>query len=782
MFKLKRCIAMIICLSMVFSAIPAGFAVMDGINWTWGTVTSVTESGVAPGAIYRAISADTSAGPQKIHAISFDPKNPNLQLRAGKSYGNVYGVQTVLGITNEMEKDFPGQVVAGINGDYFDLGVGVPFGVFIDEGKILSTPPQYSSAFGIKNDGTPFVISHGTILNKILHIGEKKIELSGVNNRIKDTDAIMLYTDDYGASTKVKEESIEVICTVVSGEPRHGEIMQLTVDSVNQNVGNASIEEGKVVISAVGTHINDLAYLQPGYEISVEFKFNQFWEDVKFAIGGNYTILKDGEIQSTGDSSRNPRTVVGHKEDGTVVFYTIDGRQSGYSAGATLKQAATIMKDMGCVAALNLDGGGSTTFVLRPLGSTTRKVVNSPSQSSSRQVANALVLLNTAEKHDYPTALFISPGGQKMLIGGTYEYKVSGAIDPNLQPHVPEGPFVWMSDSSAGAFDENGVFSALEAGTTQITVENPTAKGITTAQVVDNLTQITYTGGELILEPNQEKTISVNAIHDGSTVAHSAAQLTWSADSQIGTFTSPGVILPAEKYAEGYIYVSYNDTKLQIPVTVNGERPKEFTDLGEHMWASDAVYRLVEDEIIRGVTQTTFAPAKPIKRADFMLLLVRMMGIDTTKKPEDSFADVPESAYYYNELGTAKALGIANGVSETEFAPERNITRQEMFTLVWRVMKQMNYLTQDAALSALDGYADADTVSGYARQAIATLSNMGFVQGDSKSCVNPANPATRAEAAVFIDRVNTRINPDPEEEQEAPTQEEAIVEEEPTAD
>ncbi len=759
MFKLKKITAWILCICMAAGAIPAGQAWIDGINWTWGSVTDAIEQYVAPGTMYREISADTSAGPQKIHAIEFDPKSENVELRVGKSHGNVYGVQTVLGITNEMDKEFPGQVVAGINGDFFDLGVGVPFGVFLEDGKVLSTPPQYSSSFGIKNDGTPFVLTHGTILNKILVIGDKKIEMSGINNRIKDADSLMMYTSDYGASTRAKKETLEIVCTVLSGELRHGEMLELRVDKINADEGNTEIAPGTVVITAAGARKDEIAALVEGDMISAYVQFNEFWQDVKLAIGGNYTILQDGEVRDVTDNARNPRTVVGYKADGTVVFYTIDGRQKNYSAGATLKQAATIMRDMGCVGALNLDGGGSTTFVLRPAGSMTRKVVNSPSEGSQRQVANALVLINTAEKYPAPTKLFVSSAGAKLLAGGEYSYTISGAMDPNYQPHEPQGPFVWEVDSPVAEIDVEGRLYAKEAGQISVTVSNDTASGTVDGEIVDTLTDITSSFANSKLKPNEKTTITVNAIYNGHNVAHSNDLLSWSADENLGEIVEPGVIQTGEKYAEGNIYVSYKDVSVAIPVVVDGKKVIEFSDLSAHMWAQDAIYRLAEKEIIRGVSESEFAPARSIKRADFMLLLVRMMGIDTSKKPEENFSDVSESAYYYNELGTAKALGIANGVSETEFAPERNITRQEMFTLVWRVMKKMGYLTQDADVSAIGAYADSADISDYARSAIATMSGLELVKGDSNGCVNPKNAATRAESAVFIDRVDAMINP-----------------------
>ena len=770
--KCKRLTALLLCVGIAASALPASLAWLDGVNWTWGTISGASETTVAPETVYRSISAASPVGPQKIHAIQFNPKNPYMQLRAGKSHGNVYGVQTVLGITNEMDEKFPGQVVAGVNGDFFDLGVGVPFGIFLDEGRILSSPPQYSSTFGIKEDGTPFVMTHGSILNKTLYIGDKGFELTGINNRIKDANSLMMYTEDYGSSTRVKADSIEVICSVVSGEPKHGETMTLKVNSFRKGMGNAPLGKGLVVLSATGSRMNDIAYLAAGYEITVKLSFSQFWQDVKFAIGGNYTLLKDGVVQNVSDGSRNPRTVIGHKADGTVVFYTIDGRQSGYSAGATLAQAATIMRDLGCTDALNLDGGGSTTFVLRPLGSMTRSVINSPSEGSQRQVANAVVLLNTAPAQD-ATALIIKETGRKVLAGGSYSYSLFGAVDKNLQPRPATGPFTWSVTPEIASISADGVLktSATQGGTIQVTVSNGAAAGATSAEIVDQITQITSQVSSLILNPNEEASVEVTTLRDSQTVEHTASTLTWAVDSWVGTMTAPGKIKAGSLYAMGNLYVSYKDVTLKIPVTVNGPKPQEkFSDLGSFTWAKDAIYRLVDEDIIHGVTEHTFAPSKSITRADFMLLLVRMMGIDTSAEPVDNFRDVPKDAYYYKEIGAAKALGIAHGVTDYDFAPERSITREEMFTLVERVMKQMGYLTEDASLTALNSYTDAVSISGYARQPIATLSFLNLIQGDEASRVNPQKAANRAEAAVFIDRVNTDIKTQQQEQQDQENQ------------
>ncbi len=748
--------ALLLALIITASLAAPGLAALDGVHWTWGSIKSSAEVTVAPGALYRTLDISSPIGPQKIHSIEFDPKNPMLALRAGMSGGTVNGTQTVPAMAADFNKKGQGQVVAGINGDYFNFGQGVPFGIFMDEGELLSSPPQYSAAFGIKNDGTAFVVSHGTIMNKILHIGDQKTHLTGINNRHQDENSIILYNDKFASSTKAKAESVEVVCDVVSGALRHGENIVLRVVSKTGGVGDTKIPAGKMVLSAVGSYKPTLSALTVGQEVTVELSFNDFWSDVKFAIAGNYVLLKDGAVQNVSGSERAPRTVIGVKPDGKVVFYTIDGRLSGYSVGATYKQAGTIMRDLGCSSALNLDGGGSTTFVLRNLGAMDAKMINRSADGGARAVANGALLVNTAPV-SAPSRLLLSPSGQKVLVGGRYSFSVTGAMDANLLSYAVPSGLTWWMESATGTLSETGVYQPTAAGAAIIHAGSGSATGTATVEAVDSIIAI---GGatSLTIKANAKQKISVSLARGSDAVQFTNDLLTWSVDGDIGTFTAPGEFTANRAAATGTITVSYGGVSKKIAVTIDGPEPEvfeKFKDMGTHRWAKEAVYRLFDAGVIRGVSDSAFAPGKTVKRADFMLMLVRMMGIPVDTNPADQFSDVPQGAYYYNELATAKRLGIARGISDTQFAPERNITREEMFTLTWRVLKQYGYLTAESPLSALAQFSDQADISPFAQQAIATLCGNGLVEGDNRKRANPKGNALRAESAVFLDRVLT---------------------------
>jgi uncharacterized protein YigE (DUF2233 family) len=121
------------------------------------------------------------------------------------------------------------------------------------------------------------------------------------------------------------------------------------------------------------------------------------WEAMDSIVGGVPVLLLDGVLAFRPDSERmragfaeerHPRTAVGLRADGTWVFVVVDGRQPQLSVGMSLEELARVMSSLGCVDALNLDGGGSSTIYYQG------KVVNSPSDATKdRPVSDAIAIL-----------------------------------------------------------------------------------------------------------------------------------------------------------------------------------------------------------------------------------------------------------------------------------------------------------------------------------------------------------------------------------------------------
>ena len=181
----------------------------------------------------------------------------------------------------------------------------------------------------------------------------------------------------------------------------------------------------------------------------------------------------------------------------------------------------------------------------------------------------------------------------------------------------------------------------------------------------------------------------------------------------------------------------------------------QFADIANYSWASDAIVALAEKGIIKGVSDTNFAPADNIKRADFMLLLVRMLGMDA--EFSENFSDVSADKYYYEALGVAKKLGLTTGVGNNKFNPEANITRQDMFVLAYRILKMQEAGLVDADETAINAFDDSAKIADYAKEGLSALVKNELVKG-SDNKINPVGNATRAETAVFIHRLYNLLN------------------------
>lgn len=118
------------------------------------------------------------------------------------------------------------------------------------------------------------------------------------------------------------------------------------------------------------------------------------------AMGG--WIVKDGKDLTGDDATTHPRTAVGVKEDGTVVFLVADGRQKPYSCGMTMKELANALIALGCVDAVNMDGGASSTLISRRETDNDIAVRNKPSRLKERTVSTSLMICTQAK----PTNVF----------------------------------------------------------------------------------------------------------------------------------------------------------------------------------------------------------------------------------------------------------------------------------------------------------------------------------------------------------------------------------------
>lgn len=173
-----------------------------------------------------------------------------------------------------------------------------------------------------------------------------------------------------------------------------------------------------------------------------------------------------------------------------------------------------------------------------------------------------------------------------------------------------------------------------------------------------------------------------------------------------------------------------------------------FSDLSETPWAAEAVNYLASKGILNGYNDGSFLPKNNVTRADFIIMLINTLGIETGA--DDSFVDVRPDKYYAKYISAAKAAGIAKGYEDGTFAPEDFITRQDMMVLAERAVAAVKPgILPTADTEKLTAFSDSDQISSYAADSIAVMAQAGIVQG-SDGAISPKAYSTRAQTAVIM--------------------------------
>jgi uncharacterized lipoprotein YddW (UPF0748 family) len=177
------------------------------------------------------------------------------------------------------------------------------------------------------------------------------------------------------------------------------------------------------------------------------------------------------------------------------------------------------------------------------------------------------------------------------------------------------------------------------------------------------------------------------------------------------------------------------------------ETPR-FSDLEGH-WAAADIGAMAGLGFVKGYPEGDFKPDAPIKRADFVLMMMNMLPYDASGKDAAPFLDMAPDAYYLEAVRDARRMGIVTGAGDDMFFPEDEITRQDMMTIAYRAFTVTGRLTATADAQTLDGFKDKGDVAVYAAAAIAALVGGGYVNGIDGELA-PGKGATRAETAVLL--------------------------------
>lgn len=170
-----------------------------------------------------------------------------------------------------------------------------------------------------------------------------------------------------------------------------------------------------------------------------------------------------------------------------------------------------------------------------------------------------------------------------------------------------------------------------------------------------------------------------------------------------------------------------------------------FSDVPANQWYAPAVSYVTQRGLFSGVSETQFAPSQSMTRGMLVSVLYRFNG--TSHTGNSPFADVSNDAWYGNAVSWAYANNLVSGVSDTSFAPNTPITREQAAVMLARYLK----FSGVALESGTPDFQDTASISGYAKESVGAMQKAGLLSGDNEGNFRPDAQITRAEiASIFM--------------------------------
>ena len=347
---------------------------------------------IAPGIehiqITRGYKSDQEAtGPWFINMLRIDLTK--ARLRMVHAMDEAVGLETVSSLATRYG------ALAAINSGYFrTTGTyrGDSVGVDLLDGKILSESNNRRAAVGLieGKDAQQVIFGHIRFEGQLI-AGRSRHDINGLNRPRADNE-LLIFTPEFHRTTLTDPTGLEII------------VRRNRVTEIKDMKGSSPIPADGFVISTSGSAREwALKNLRVNSSVALTMKLSpteseqaEIWKQVTNIVGGGPQLIKDGRVDITNAVEKiapafvndgHPRTAIAKLKSGQLLLITVDGRQPGESIGMSLTMLADLLIEFGAVEAINLDGGGSTTMVIK------NKLVNKPSDATGeRPVSDAILV------------------------------------------------------------------------------------------------------------------------------------------------------------------------------------------------------------------------------------------------------------------------------------------------------------------------------------------------------------------------------------------------------
>jgi len=539
----------------------------------WGAVqdVSVLESRPVSGGLVlekRLVSA--GGGQVVVFVIRADLTNPYLK------------INTLVGTDGTLDKNarvtemaVKAGAVAAVNADFFQMAEsGRPIGMTYRDGQLVSSPPLREDMFGwaVTKGGAP-LIELFSFSGKVTAPNGAQFPLAGVNKpsylqsgEVNSHDhTLLLYNRHWGQTSRGKTDARDSVTEVF--------VNNGTVTEILNNQPGKDIPAGGFVLAGRGRAAEYIKKnLKVGAKITVDYRVTPEGESITAGTGGWSLLVDNGQAFSSFPASingANARTALGYTRDKkTLLVVTVE--KSSQSRGLTLNDLAGYMVSLGAYRALNLDGGGSTTLAVRPLGEEKPVLLNKPQKEPLRPVPTALAFFSTAPRGSLAGLMIKCP--DQVFPGDSVAVTVNG-YDSHYNPYPLAGEKVSLSLDSGPGKIQGGLLTAAAPGLVNISAGLSGVRAAKTVQVLGrgDLLRISADPASITVKPGGIANLKITAT-DGNGVVYvlSAKNYTVSLDPGLGRLEN-GVFSAPDTPVAGKIRFALGDYDVLVPVTVRPE-------------------------------------------------------------------------------------------------------------------------------------------------------------------------------------------------------------------
>ena len=545
-------------------------------------------------------------------------------------------------------------------------------------------------------------------------------------------------TDDYEASPASTGTSIVTLGAEGGDTLADGETIT-TEDDTNTEITK---DEGKITITPGNG--GSATVITPDDNVTVNTG-----DGTVNVPGGSTVTTGDGPSITVGEGGATVGTDGGVTlpEDGSATIGSGDDTTTITTPGGGTVDPGTgaITPDEG--GSVVIDTGDGTTTITPPSGQPV-----TPNDDGSVTIPGGSTVTGSDGE-----SVTIPPEGGTLQPGGEVEYTVTVTFDSQGGSQVPSQditvgePVSQPDDPTRTGYRFLGWYTAATGGARWDFTQPVTGDQTLYAQWA--YLPPANPNYKITIGDTENGTVTVNptAAKEGTTVTITPVP---DAGYQVGTVSVTdrfGQAVAVDQQADGTYTFVMPDGQVTVEVTfLQGEAPDlPFSDVTESDWFYDAVTYAYENGLMDGVGAGLFAPNSETTRAQLVTILHRLAG-QPAPSGDSGFSDVETDTWYTDAVAWAAQNGIVNGVSDTQFAPGDDITREQLAVILYRYATYQGYdVSQRADLS---GFVDAGTISTYAQEALSWASAQGLVLGFEDDSLRPQGNASRAQIAAVLMR------------------------------